>query len=77
MTFASFHEISLWFVWEAAMFRKFAVVVEQDTETGLYVGYVADFPGAHTQAETLVELHENMREVIELLLEKGDKEEES
>ena len=54
------------------MFRKFTAVVEKDTETGLYVGYVPGFPGAHTQAETLDELRVNLREVIEKLLEDGE-----
>jgi predicted RNase H-like HicB family nuclease len=54
------------------MFRKFTAVVEKDTETGLYVGYVPGFPGAHTQAETLDELRENLREVLEMLLEDGE-----
>jgi predicted RNase H-like HicB family nuclease len=54
------------------MFRKFTAVVEKDTETGLYVGYVPGFPGAHTQAESLDELHENLREVLEMLLEDGE-----
>lgn len=53
------------------MFRKFTAVVERDTETGLYIGYVPGFPGAHTQAETLDELRENLREVLEMLLEDG------
>lgn len=54
------------------MLRKFTAVVEKDTETGLYVGYVPGFPGAHTQAETLDELRENLREVLEMLLEDGE-----
>jgi predicted RNase H-like HicB family nuclease len=36
------------------------------------VGYVPGFPGAHTQAETLDELREDLHEVIEMLLEDGD-----
>jgi predicted RNase H-like HicB family nuclease len=52
--------------------RTFTAVVEKCTDTGLYVGYVPGFPGAHTQAETLDELQENLREVIEMLLEDGD-----
>jgi predicted RNase H-like HicB family nuclease len=59
-------------VLEAEMFRRFTAVIEKDTETGLYVGYVPGFPGAHTQAETLDELHENLREVIAMLLEDGE-----
>ncbi|BAU15685.1 hypothetical protein LEP3755_62450 [Leptolyngbya sp. NIES-3755] len=49
--------------------RTFTAVVERDTDTNLYVGYVPGFPGAHSQGETLDELHENLREVIEMLLE--------
>ncbi len=55
----------------------YTAVVEKDPETGLYVGYVPGFPGAHTQAETLDELNQNLREVIELLLEDGEPELES
>lgn len=47
-------------------------VIERDIDTGYYVGYVPNFPGAHSQAETLDELHDNLREVIELLLEDGE-----
>ena len=51
--------------------RRFTVVVEQDFETGLFVGYVPGFPGAHSQAGSLDELSENLREVIAMLLEDG------
>ncbi len=54
------------------MFRKFTAVVEKDTETGLYVGHVPGLAGAHTQAETLDELRDNLREVLEMLLEDGE-----
>ena len=49
--------------------RTFTAIVEQDTDTHFYVGYVPGFPGAHSQGETLDELQENLREVIEMLLE--------
>ncbi len=52
--------------------RVFSAVVEKCPDTGLYVGYVPGFPGAHTQAETLDELQKNLREVIEMLLEDGE-----
>lgn len=42
-------------------------VMERDSETGLYVGWVPGFPGAHSQGETPDELRENLKEVIELL----------
>ena len=49
----------------------FAPVAIQ-AQTGLYVGYVPGFPGAHSQGETLDELNENIREVIAMLLEDGE-----
>jgi predicted RNase H-like HicB family nuclease len=52
--------------------RTFSAVVEKCPDTGLYVGYVPGFPGAHTQAATLDELQRNLREVIEMLLEDGE-----
>ena len=52
--------------------RTFTAVVEKDPDTGLYVGFVPGFPGAHTQGETLDELQKNLQEVIELLLEDGE-----
>lgn len=52
--------------------RTFSAVVEKCPETGLYVGYVPGFPGAHSQAETLDDLNQHLREVIEMLLEDGE-----
>jgi predicted RNase H-like HicB family nuclease len=52
--------------------RTFTAVVERDPETGLFVGYVPGWPGAHSQGATLDELRENLREVISMLLEDGD-----
>lgn len=49
--------------------RTFTAIVERDSDTNLYVGYVPGFSGAHSQGETLDELHENLCEVIEMLLE--------
>jgi predicted RNase H-like HicB family nuclease len=48
--------------------------IEKDPETGLYVGIVPGIPGAHTQAETLDELQENLKEVLELCLEEMEPE---
>ena len=50
----------------------YTAIIEKCPDTGLYVGYVPNFPGAHTQAETLDELHHNLQEVIEMLLEDGE-----
>jgi predicted RNase H-like HicB family nuclease len=52
--------------------KTFTAIVEKDPDTKFYVGYVPGFPGAHSQGETLDELQENLREVIEMLLEDED-----
>ena len=52
--------------------KTHTAVVQKDADTGLYVGYVPGFPGAHSQAESMDELNRNLREVVELLLENGD-----
>ena len=52
--------------------KEFTAIIEKDPETGLYVGYVPGFPGAHSQADSLDELNDNLREVIAMLLEDGD-----
>jgi predicted RNase H-like HicB family nuclease len=52
--------------------RAYTAVVERCPDSGLYVGYVPGFAGAHSQAESLDELQRNLREVIEMLLEDGD-----
>lgn len=49
--------------------KTFTAIVERDSDTNLYVGYVPGFLGAHSQGESLDELYENLREVIEMLLE--------
>jgi predicted RNase H-like HicB family nuclease len=49
--------------------RTFTAYVEFDPETGLYVASVPGLPGAHTQAQSLDELRENLQEVVELCLE--------
>lgn len=52
--------------------KTFMAVVERCPDTGLYVGYVPGFSGAHSQGETLEELNSNFREVIAMLLEEGE-----
>jgi len=52
--------------------KTFSVVVERDPDTGLYVGHVPGWPGAHSQGASLDELLKNLREVVEMLLEDGD-----
>lgn len=54
--------------------KIYTAVIERCPDTGLYVGYVPGFPGAHSQGETLDELNTNLREVIGMLLEDGEPE---
>ncbi len=49
--------------------RTYTAIIEKDQDTGLYVGHVPGFPGAHSQGETLDELRYNLQEAIEMLLE--------
>ena len=49
--------------------RTYSAVIERDPDTGLFVGFVPGFPGAHSQGATLDELNSNLREVIAMLLE--------
>jgi predicted RNase H-like HicB family nuclease len=51
--------------------KTFTAIVERDSDTRLCLGYVPGFAGAHSQGSTLDELQENLREVIEMLLEDG------
>jgi predicted RNase H-like HicB family nuclease len=52
--------------------RTYSAVIERCTETGLLVGHVPGFPGAHSQGATLDELQANLQEVIAMLLEDGE-----
>lgn len=52
--------------------KDYTAVVEKCPETGLYVGFVPGFPGAHSQASSLDELGENLREVVAMLFEDGE-----
>lgn len=52
--------------------RTFTAVIERDQDTGLYVGYVPGWPGAHSQGATEDELRGNLEEVIAMLLEDGE-----
>lgn len=52
--------------------KSYTAVVEKCKETGLFVGYVPGFAGAHSQGETLDELKQNLEEVVFMLLEDGE-----
>jgi len=51
--------------------QSYNSVIEYCKSTKLYVAYIPGFTGAHTQAETLDELKDNLKEVVEMLLEDG------
>lgn len=43
-------------------------IYERAAEGG-YIGYVAEFPGANTQGETIEETRDNLNEAVALLLD--------
>ena len=51
--------------------KEFTAVIERCPDTGLYVGYIPGFPGAHSQGKTVDELTQNLQEVLEMLLSDG------
>ncbi len=51
------------------MTYNFVAYIEKNPESQLYVGYVPNLPGVHTQAASLDELHANLKEVTALCLE--------
>jgi predicted RNase H-like HicB family nuclease len=52
--------------------RTFTAIVERDADTGLLVGHIPGWPGAHSQAASVDELLDNLREVVAMLLEDGE-----
>ena len=52
--------------------KAYTAVIERCPDSGLYVGYIPGFAGAHSQGETIDELIANLREVIAMLLEDGE-----
>ena len=54
--------------------RTCTAIFERCPDTGLYVGHVPSFPGAHSQGENLDELWRNLAEVISMPIEDGEPE---
>jgi predicted RNase H-like HicB family nuclease len=50
----------------------YSAVIERCLHSGLFVGFVPGFPGAHAQGETLDELNRNLHDVVAMLLEDGE-----
>ena len=55
------------------MKKEFNVIIEKDTE-GIYVASVPSLKGCHTQANSLDQLMERIKEAIELCLEVEEEE---
>jgi len=53
---------------DSPLLRQFDVVIERDEE-GYYVASVPQLPGCHTQAKSLDEVTQRIREAVELCLE--------
>ena len=54
----------------------FTDIIQRDPESSWLVGSVAELPGCHTEARTLVDLESNMREAIDVYLETVGEQEE-
>jgi len=52
--------------------KVYSAVIERCLRTGLFVGFVPGFPGAHTQGETLDEINHNLHDVIKMLLDDSE-----
>ncbi|MEK6981626.1 MAG: type II toxin-antitoxin system HicB family antitoxin [Candidatus Micrarchaeota archaeon] len=48
--------------------KEYEVVIEQD-ENKVYVAYVPELPGCHTEGDTINEVVENIKEAMDLYLE--------
>ena len=51
--------------------KEYYMIIEYD-ESGWYVGSIPELPGCHTQARTIDELTERMKEAVCLYLEEAD-----
>ncbi|OGI19073.1 MAG: hypothetical protein A3B68_07680 [Candidatus Melainabacteria bacterium RIFCSPHIGHO2_02_FULL_34_12] len=51
---------------------KFTILIQKDSETGFYVGYVPGMIGAHSQGKTISELKQNLKDAISLCIEEGE-----
>ncbi len=49
------------------MGMPFTAIIQKVSEG--YIGFIEELPGANTQAETIEEVRENLKEAIQLILE--------
>lgn len=52
--------------------KTFSAVIERDLDSGLYIGRVPGWPGAHSLGASLDELERNLHDVVEMLLDEGE-----
>ena len=52
--------------------KSYTFIIERDEQTGMFVGYVPGWTGAHSQGATIDELQTNLEEVVAMLLEDGE-----
>jgi len=45
------------------------ILIQKDTESGLYVGQIEEFPAAISQGQTIEELKSNLIDALKLLLD--------
>ncbi len=48
---------------------ELTIIVQKDLESGWFVGQIEEFPAAISQAKTIDELEENLKDALKLLLE--------
>lgn len=48
---------------------ELTIIIQKDADSGWYVGQIQEFPAAISQASTIDELKENLRDALRLLLE--------
>ncbi|MEK6981630.1 MAG: type II toxin-antitoxin system HicB family antitoxin [Candidatus Micrarchaeota archaeon] len=48
--------------------KEYEIVIEQD-ENKVYVAYVPELPGCHTEGDTINEVIENIKEAMDLYFE--------
>jgi len=47
---------------------ELTIIIQKDSEFGLYVGQIEEFPAAISQGKTINELKENLVDALKLLL---------
>jgi predicted RNase H-like HicB family nuclease len=51
--------------------KQYTAIIEKCPNTGFYIGYIPGLPGVHSQAESLDQLHDNLQEVLKMIVADG------